>query len=84
MKRAVVTVLALVALAAGIVLMAELTQNRPDTVRAGSATTVSFTVSTRDFQRGESGRGGRAVGRLRRHRLGGRVGARRRSMVHGR
>ena len=54
MKRAVVTVLALVALAAGIVLMAELTQNRPDTVRAGSVTTVSFTVSTRDFQRGES------------------------------
>ena len=53
MRRAVVAVLALVALVAGIVVMAELTQNRPDAVRPGSETTLSFTVSTRDSQRGE-------------------------------
>jgi hypothetical protein len=53
MKRVVLGVLALVALVAGLVLMAELTQNRPDPVRAGSVTTVSFEVSTRDAQRGE-------------------------------
>ena len=33
--------------------MAEVTQNRPDEVRAGSQTTVTFTVATRDVQRGE-------------------------------
>ncbi len=53
MKRFVLGLVALAALAAGIVLMAELTQNRPDVVRAGSVTTVSFDVSTRDAQRGE-------------------------------
>ena len=49
MKRVVLAVLALAALAAGIVVMAELTQNRPDAVRPGSARRSSFTVSTRDF-----------------------------------
>jgi hypothetical protein len=53
MKRALIAVVAIAALAVGIVLMAELTQNRPDEVRAGSVTTVSFSVSTRDAQRGE-------------------------------
>jgi hypothetical protein len=53
MKRVLLGLVALAALAAGIVLMAELTQNRPDVVRAGSVTTVSFSVSTRDAQRGE-------------------------------
>jgi hypothetical protein len=53
MKRALLTIVALVALAVGIVAMAELTQNRPDAVRDGSRTTVSFDVTTRDAQRGE-------------------------------
>ena len=53
MKRAVWWVLGLAVLVVTIVMMAEVTQNRPDEVRAGSRTTVSFTVSTRDVQRGE-------------------------------
>jgi hypothetical protein len=53
MKRALLAVIGLAALIAGIVVMAELTQNRPDAVRPGSETTLSFTVSTRDAQRGE-------------------------------
>lgn len=53
MKRLVVVLTAIVALAAGVFGMRELTQNRPDVVRAGSATTVTFSVSTRDYQRGE-------------------------------
>ena len=53
MKRIILTVTAVAALVAAIVGMAELTQNRPDEQRAGSATTLSFTVSTRDFERGE-------------------------------
>jgi hypothetical protein len=37
----------------GIVGLAELTQNRPDPVEAGSATVLTFDVDTRDYQRGE-------------------------------
>jgi hypothetical protein len=37
----------------GVVGLAELTQNRPDPVAAGTATVVAFDVSTRDYQRGE-------------------------------
>jgi hypothetical protein len=33
--------------------LAELTQNRPDPVEAGTATVVSFDVDTRDYQRGD-------------------------------
>ena len=36
----------------GIIGLAELTQNRPDPVEAGSATVVNFDVDTRDYQRG--------------------------------
>jgi hypothetical protein len=39
--------------AMGIVGLAELTQNRPDPVEAGSATVLTFDVDTRDYQRGE-------------------------------
>ncbi len=53
MKRVVRLVVVLVAIAGLVVGMAELTQNRPDVVRAGSRTTVSFTVDTRDVQRGD-------------------------------
>jgi hypothetical protein len=40
--------------AMGIVGLAELTQNRPDPVEAGSATVVTFEVDTRDYQRGDA------------------------------
>ena len=33
--------------------LADLTQNRPDPVEAGTATVVSFDVDTRDYQRGD-------------------------------
>jgi hypothetical protein len=33
--------------------LAELTQNRPDPVEAGTATVVSFDVDSRDYQRGD-------------------------------
>jgi hypothetical protein len=47
-------VLAVVVMGAmGIVGLAELTQNRPDPVEAGSATVVTFDVDTRDYQRGD-------------------------------
>ena len=55
MKRALATVALLAGLAVGIVLMAEATQNRPDVRPEGSLTTVEFTVSTRDYHRGEPG-----------------------------
>ena len=46
--------LALAALTAlGIVGLAELTQNRPDPVVAGSATVVAFDVATRDYRGGD-------------------------------
>ena len=54
MKRAMATVALLAALGVGIVVMADATQNRPDVRPAGSITTVDFTVSTRDYQRGET------------------------------
>ncbi len=53
MKRLVLVVLVAVAVAGGVYAMAEVTQNRPDVVRARSVTTIELTVSTRDFQRGE-------------------------------
>ena len=52
MKRLVGLVAGVAAVAGALFGMAELTQNRPDVVRAGSRTTVSFTVATRDVQRG--------------------------------
>lgn len=53
MRRVLAFVVGLAGLAAGIVALADATQNRPDVVVAGSTTTVEFTVSTRQFQRGE-------------------------------
>jgi hypothetical protein len=52
-KRFVAVLAGLLAVAGALVGMAELTQNRPDEVRAGSSTTVTFEVATRDVQRGE-------------------------------
>jgi hypothetical protein len=50
----VLAVLAVAVMGAlGIVGLAELTQNRPDPVAAGSATFVTFDVDTRDYQRGD-------------------------------
>ena len=50
----VLAVLAVAVMGAiGIVGLAELTQNRPDPVEAGSATVLTFDVDTRDYQRGE-------------------------------
>jgi hypothetical protein len=37
----------------GIVGLAEVTQNRPDVVEAGTTTVVNFDVGTRDYQRGD-------------------------------
>jgi hypothetical protein len=37
----------------GAIGLAELTQNRPDPVKAGSATVLTFDVDTRDYQRGD-------------------------------
>src|SRR5690606_13363 len=42
-----------VALVVGLVALADLTQNRPDEVRPGSVTTMTFRVTTRDVQRGD-------------------------------
>jgi hypothetical protein len=53
-KRALATVALLAALVVGIVVMADATQNRPDVRPAGSMTTVDFTVSSRDYQRGDT------------------------------
>ena len=53
MKRTVATLALLLALAGGLFVMREATQNRPDAVVAGSETTIDFTVDTRRFQRGE-------------------------------
>ena len=53
MKRLIRTVVALLATAVALFALAEATQNRPDEVRLGSRTTVSFTVSTREVERGE-------------------------------
>ena len=58
MKRVVGYLVGLVAVAAAVFGMAEVTQNRPDDVRAGSQTTVTFTVATRDVQRGEQAAAG--------------------------
>jgi hypothetical protein len=37
----------------GVIGLANLTQNRPDPVEAGTATFVTFDVATRDYQRGD-------------------------------
>jgi hypothetical protein len=37
----------------GVIGLADLTQNRPDPVEAGTATVVTFEVATRDYQRGD-------------------------------
>jgi hypothetical protein len=50
----VLAVLAIAVMSAmGIIGLAELTQNRPDPVEAGSATVLTFDVDTRDYQRGD-------------------------------
>jgi hypothetical protein len=50
----VLAALAAVALATlGALGLAEVTQNRPDPVEAGTATVVTFDVATRDYQRGD-------------------------------
>ena len=54
MKRLLRWVLVAAVVVAAIVGMAELTQNRPDVVEAGSQTTITFTVDTREVQRGET------------------------------
>ena len=54
MKRAMATVALLAVLGVGIVVMADATQNRPDVRPAGSITTVDFSVSSRDYQRGDT------------------------------
>lgn len=49
-----VAVLAMAVMCAlGVSGLAELTQNRPDPVKAGSATALTFDVDTRDYQRGD-------------------------------
>lgn len=41
-------------LTVGLIALAEATQNRPDARVADSETTIEFTVSTRDYTRGEA------------------------------
>ena len=53
MKRVIGLVVGAAASAGALFGMAELTQNRPDAVRAGSSTVITFEVATRDVQRGE-------------------------------
>lgn len=53
MRRAVAAAAALFALVAAIAVLAEATQNRVDARVPGSRTTVEFTVSTRDYRRGD-------------------------------
>lgn len=53
MRRTVATAALLLALVAGVAVMREATQNRPDIVAAGSVTTIDFDVATSRFQRGE-------------------------------
>ena len=53
MKRVVSAVALVLGLGVGIVVLSDATQNRPDVRPAGSVTTVDFTVSTRDYMRGE-------------------------------
>jgi hypothetical protein len=51
--KALGVVVLAVATGAGIVGLAELTQNRPDPVDAGSSTVVAFDVATRGYRGGE-------------------------------
>jgi hypothetical protein len=52
-RRAIATVALVLAVGAGIGVVREATENRPDIVSAGSYTTIDFTVDTHRFQRGE-------------------------------
>jgi len=52
-KQVLVYAAVALAIGFGVRLMADATQNRPDEVAADSTSTVEYTVSTRDFQRGE-------------------------------
>jgi len=54
MKRFILTIVVVAALVGGLVAMMGATKNRPDEVVAGSRTTVTFSISTRDYQRGEA------------------------------
>jgi hypothetical protein len=51
--KAVASLAAVVIGTLGVIGLADLTQNRPDPVEAGTATVVSFNVATRDYQRGD-------------------------------
>jgi hypothetical protein len=51
--RAVAVLVGLAALAGGLLLMAEATQNRPDRAFPGSVTVIELAVDTRDFAQGE-------------------------------
>ncbi len=53
MKHLLVYVAIAAAVVLGVRVMADATQNRPDEVSPDSTSTVDYTVSTRDFQRGE-------------------------------
>ena len=53
MKRFMLTIVVVAALVGGLVAMMGATKNRPDDTVAGTRTTVTFSVSTRDYQRGE-------------------------------
>ena len=53
MRRAVASVALVLAVAAGVFVLREATQNRPDIVDPDSSTTIEFSVSEQRFQRGE-------------------------------
>ena len=53
MRRTVATLALVLALAGGLYVVREATQNRPDPVAVGSETTIDFTVDTHRFRRGE-------------------------------
>jgi hypothetical protein len=54
MRRLVAFLAVAVALVVGVKVLMEATQNRPDTPAAGSSSTIEFTVSADNFQRGEA------------------------------
>jgi hypothetical protein len=54
MKRVVIFVAVTLGLVVGVKAMADATQNRPDEAVAGTTSVIEFSVSTHDFQRGES------------------------------
>jgi len=53
-KRVLLAIVGAGALAVGVGAMSDATQSRPDEVRKGSNTTIEFTVSVREYRRGEA------------------------------